>query len=271
MQNTKRNHPKSTLVIATYNWAEALELQLLSLTRQSSVPDEIRIADDGSDERTKEVIDRLKKQISCPVVHHWHPNKGYHKTIAVNKAVNAAKGDYIIQIDHDVILHRHFIKDHLNWARPDCFVCGRRVKLSEKVTNKLLNSKKVNFTPFYIFHGAKGAHNMFRFLPLRNYFDKIDGNPWNILGCNMAYWKKDFMEVNGYDNDISGWGHDDTEFISRIVNTGVKKRALKFAAIQYHLHHKESDKEFQSRHYKMIKKNLEDKITWCENGARETL
>ena len=117
MQNTKSNHPKATLLISTFNWPEALELQLLSLTRQSRFPHEIRIADDGSDERTKEVIDRLKKQIPCPLVHHWHPNTGYHRTIAVNKAVIASTGDYIIQVDHDVILHKHFIKDRKRYQR----------------------------------------------------------------------------------------------------------------------------------------------------------
>ncbi|MDN5216908.1 glycosyltransferase family 2 protein [Fulvivirgaceae bacterium BMA12] len=271
MQNTKSNSPKVTLLISTYNWAEALELQLMSLTRQSTVPDEIRIADDGSDERTKEVIDRLKKKISCPVIHQWHPDTGYHKTIAANKAVYAAEGDYIIQIDHDVILHKHFIKDHLNWARPNFFVCGRRAKLSKEVTNKLLKRKKVKFNPFYVLRGAEGAHNLIRFLPLRNYFDKTDSNPWNILGCNLAYWKKDFLAVNGYHNDIAGWGHDDTELMSRMVNTGIKKRELKFAAVQYHLHHKQSDKGLQSKHYKMIKRNIQDKIVWCENGIKEAL
>lgn len=271
MQNAKSNHPKTTLLIATYNWAEALELQLMSLTRQSRPPDEIRIADDGSDERTKEVIDRWKKQIPCPVVHHWHPNTGYHKTIAVNKAVHASAGDYIIQIDHDVILHKHFIKDHLNWARPDCFVAGRRVKLSDDVTKKLLKNKKASVSLFHVLDGAEGPHNMLRFFPFRNYFDKTNSSPWNILGCNLAYWKKHFFAVNGYHNDFTGWGHDDTEFLSRVINTGVKKRELRFAAVQYHLHHKQSSKARQSKHYQIIKKNVQEKITWCENGMKEAL
>lgn len=39
---------KVSLVISTYNWKEALCLCLLSVTRQTVIPTEVIIADDGS-------------------------------------------------------------------------------------------------------------------------------------------------------------------------------------------------------------------------------
>ena len=50
---------KTSLIIATYNWPKALELVLLSVLKQSHLPDEIIIADDGSTDATKEMIDSL--------------------------------------------------------------------------------------------------------------------------------------------------------------------------------------------------------------------
>ena len=38
---------KVSLVISTYNWKEALGLCLLSVTRQTVIPTEVIIADDG--------------------------------------------------------------------------------------------------------------------------------------------------------------------------------------------------------------------------------
>ncbi len=39
---------KVSLVISTYNWKEALKLCLLSVTKQTLIPTEVIIADDGS-------------------------------------------------------------------------------------------------------------------------------------------------------------------------------------------------------------------------------
>ena len=44
--------PKSSLIISTYNWPEALRLCLLSVMEQSVLPDEVIIADDGSTGQT---------------------------------------------------------------------------------------------------------------------------------------------------------------------------------------------------------------------------
>ena len=45
---------KLTLIITTYNWPESLLLVIESVKHQSIIPDEIIIADDGSDESTRQ-------------------------------------------------------------------------------------------------------------------------------------------------------------------------------------------------------------------------
>ena len=49
-----------SLVITTYNWKEALELVLLSVLKQTVLPNEFIIADDGSRDDTQELINHLK-------------------------------------------------------------------------------------------------------------------------------------------------------------------------------------------------------------------
>ena len=53
-----------SLIIATYNWPEALRLCLKSILKQTILPTEIIIADDGSDERTAKLIHDFAQKVS---------------------------------------------------------------------------------------------------------------------------------------------------------------------------------------------------------------
>ena len=55
---------KITLLIATYNWPEALNLCLSSLLKQTVMPSEVVIADDGSREDTRALIDSFREKLS---------------------------------------------------------------------------------------------------------------------------------------------------------------------------------------------------------------
>ena len=67
--------PTCTLVTPTYNWPEALELLLLSILNQSVLPNEVIIADDGSGDDTKQLIEDFQKKFPIPLVHIWHEDK----------------------------------------------------------------------------------------------------------------------------------------------------------------------------------------------------
>ena len=127
---------KVTLLIITYNWPEALRMVLESAMHQSKMPDEIVIGDDGSTAETKLLIESYAKSSPVPVVHVWQEDKGFRRTVILNKAIAKATGDYIIQVDGDVILDSHFVADHLEVAQKGCFVCGSRVRLEASVSKR---------------------------------------------------------------------------------------------------------------------------------------
>src|SRR5687767_6249148 len=112
----------TSLSIATYNWPSALELSLQSVLAQSVLPAEILIADDGSGEDTRRLIERYQVNFPVPLIHVWQPDEGFQLARIRNKAISVSKGDYILQIDGDVILHPQFIKDHIRFARRNCYV-----------------------------------------------------------------------------------------------------------------------------------------------------
>ena len=58
-----------SLIIATYNWHQALELVLLSVSKQTILPDEIIIADDGSNKETKNLVEKYQKKLKITIKH----------------------------------------------------------------------------------------------------------------------------------------------------------------------------------------------------------
>ncbi|HHB51734.1 MAG TPA: glycosyltransferase, partial [Saprospiraceae bacterium] len=236
---------KSSLIIATYNWKDALELVLKSVLLQSKMPYEVIIADDGSKEDTRQLIEHYKNQFPIPLRHIWHEDKGFRLSEIRNKAINAAKGNYIIQIDGDTILHKHFIKDHEKFAKKGQFISGSRVLLCEDFSKKILQSKKFKFNIFS--KHVKNKHYHLRLPLLAKFLAKPTHDVHKVItsvrGCNMSFWKDDLLEINGYNEDMTGWGREDSEISARLINLGLSQINLKFRAIQYHIYNPESSRD----------------------------
>ena len=127
---------KLALLISTYNRPDALELCLKSILNQVVLPDEILVADDGSTIETKKVIDAFNLRSTIKLKHIWHEDNGFQLAKIRNKAIIASCSDYIVQIDGDLILHKYFIKDHLDFCRPGTFVRASRTYLNEDITQE---------------------------------------------------------------------------------------------------------------------------------------
>ena len=134
------------ILIATYNWPQALQQTLMSVANQTIQPNEVLIADDGSDERTSKLIQAFKlHHPNLNIIHVWHEDNGFRLAAIRNKSIRMAQSDYIIQIDGDIILDQHFIADHLSLKEKGFFVTGSRLLLGKKITDELLDSEKINF------------------------------------------------------------------------------------------------------------------------------
>jgi len=105
--------PTCSLITPTYNWPEALELLLLSVMNQTVLPNEVIIADDGSGKDTRHLIETFQKKFPVPLIHIWHEDIKNRKPKIMNQAIAAAKYDYIVEIDGDIIMNKHFVEDHL--------------------------------------------------------------------------------------------------------------------------------------------------------------
>jgi glycosyltransferase involved in cell wall biosynthesis len=254
---------KTALIISTYNWPEALELSLKSVLNQHVLPDEIIVADDGSGEETGKLIQQFSKSISIPVKHVWQEDRGFRLSRIRNLAIKKSDCDYLIFTDGDIILHRNFVKDHIKTRRPHKFVTGSRVLLSKKESCKRIKNGITDFN--FPFFSAKNRINAIRCKILSMLFSKTDNVIYNVRGCNMAFWKSDLVEVNGFDEQFSGWGREDSDIVFRLLKSGKTKFRLKFGAVQYHLFHKEYDRS------SIIKNNRILSETISQNRVRAVI
>lgn len=255
-----------SLLISTYNWKEALSLCLYSVFAQTVKPAEILIADDGSREDTRQLIDEMREKTDIPIVRVWHEDKGFRLSAIRNRSIEKAKGDYIIQIDGDIILDRHFIADHLELAEKGYFVCGSRVLLGKMSTTRLL--KGVEKYPALLKQNLRFVLNAFRSRVLRRYLANryAKRTMLRIRGCNMAFWKEDLVHVNGYNESLEMWGQEDVEISYRLIHAGIQKKQLKMGGVQFHLYHKFASRENLEYHEQVLRKVIEERIVWCENG-----
>lgn len=255
---------KVSLVISTYNWPEALNLVLKSVLHQKQMPWEVIVADDGSGEETRNLINSWQTKFPTKLKHVWIPDEGFRRSKVLNQAYAEADGDYLIQCDGDSMIHPKFVLDHQKFAKPNTFLQGSRVFLLPETSKLAFEKEKVEFSWSHkgIVNRLNGMH-----IPwMQKLLDKPEFNISSTRGSNMSFWKKDLVAVNGYNEALEGWGREDSELAARLVHSGIKRRKLKFGGIQYHLYHKEEPRDRLTANDAILAEVLEKKIKRCTHG-----
>lgn len=259
----------TALLISTYNWPEALELVLKSALVQSIHSTEIIIADDGSKEDTKLLIEQFRQKTNIPIHHIWQEDFGFRKSKILNKAIAQTTADYIIQVDGDCIMHENFVEDHLKAAQNEVYIYGSRVNILPDFVADVFVKKQINFNFF-----SKQIKNKTRSLriPFLSEFYKIhDGISKKFRGCNVSYWRNDFIAVNGYNENFEGWGREDSDLAIRMGNNGVKAKRIRYAGIVFHIHHKINSKDNFELNDKIQSETIANKTVRIQNGVDKYL
>ena len=252
-----------SLIVTTYNWKEALAVVLRSIMAQTVMPCEVIIADDGSRDDTRILIEEYARNFPVPLIHSWQPDDGFRLAMSRNRAISKVKGDYIIIIDGDILIKPDFIESHRAAAKPGFFVQGGRVIMWEALSAKL----KQNFEiPHFFTKGLRNRHNTLSSPVLSRIFSKVWNSDKSTRGCNIAFWKDDIDAVNGYNEAFEGWGREDSEMVIRMLNHGVQRFYLKFAGVGFHLYHKENTRASLSQNDAILQNTIDQKLTRCELG-----
>lgn len=262
-----------SLIITTYNRPDALQLVLDTIAVQTHMPTEVLIADDGSRDETRNLIEAYAKSAPTEVRHVWQPDDGFRISRIRNLGIADSKCDYIIFIDGDIVMHPQFVEGHMRSKKPNQFIQGSRVLLSDELTSKAIESRKKDFS--LMESGITNRLNAISSKPLSSIFSTKVSHLKSIRGCNFSAWRQDLIDVNGYNEDFEGWGKEDSELVARLFNKGLKRLNLKFAAVGYHLHHAQSNKkaysEVLARNEAMYAKSRDEGVVVCDNGLRQHL
>jgi glycosyltransferase involved in cell wall biosynthesis len=266
-----------SVIISTYNSPEWLTKVLYGYNTQSYRNFEVIIADDGSDERTKKCIEEIQKEVFFPILHVWHEDNGFQKTVILNKAIQKVSTDYILMTDGDCIPREDFVEQHVKFREEGYFISGGYYKLPMDLSNRIDKDSIYSGLCFEMEwlkeFGVKVSfkNNKISSTGLKSWFLNFvtpTTPSWN--GHNSSGWKKDFLEVNGFDERMQ-YGGEDREFGERLVNKGIKPKQIRYSTVCLHLDH--------ARGYvkpEMIEKNLQirketkaSRKVWTEFGIKK--
>lgn len=278
-----------SLIISFYNKMDLLLYVFAALERQTFKDFEVVIADDGSNPEVVQKINDIKSDYFFPIKHVWHEDEGWQKNKALNNAIVASEGEYLVFIDGDCIPHPRFLQEHFENRAAKRVISGRRVLLTEKISNKLTIKKIQNgyldyrvLFPLLIETFLRGKktdlENMIRIKNklLRKLF--IKEKIRNVIGCNFSAWKKDIVQINGFDERYRhpGFG-EDCDLDERLRRTGIFPCSLKHLITEYHYFHKHFDTLYEpNMHLWNEKKRNNETYTIYgilkegENGKKET-
>jgi glycosyltransferase involved in cell wall biosynthesis len=205
---------------------------------------EIIIADDGSREATKNLIDKLRTEIDIPIIHVWQEDNGFQKSQILNKAILASTSDYLIFTDGDCIPRKDFVEVHDKFREKGYFLSGGYFKLPMDISKLISKDDIINQRCFDLnwlkANGLPSSFKNIKFLAsglgskILNFVTPTNAS-WN--GHNSSGWKQDLMEVNGFNQEMQ-YGGQDRELGERLFNKGLKSKQIRYSAICVHLDHK---------------------------------
>lgn len=230
---------RASVVITTYNWPQALQRALEALARQRTLPCEVIVADDGSREDTRALIQAIARNYPVPLRHSWIEDRGFRVALARNRAIAASNGNYVLLLDGDMLAHPLFVADHLRAAQRGSFVQGMRVLTDAEGSARLLAGETAALGFFD--RGLKRRRHTLRIPPLAMLSLRLSRgqNDRAIKTCNQGWWRDDLIALNGFDERFEGWGREDKDLAVRAFHAGLQRRSLRFAGLATHLYHRE--------------------------------
>lgn len=239
--------PLCTLIISVYKNTRFLGCVLDSLAFQTEQRFEIIISEDGDSEEMRTFL--KGRSFQNPWQHLTQKDDGWRKNRALNNAIRAAHTAHLIFIDGDCVLHPRFIEMHVRFFEPDKILAGKRVMLSERLSNRIIDCpKKIKglqpsvWAALLWHRGTERAEEgiflspdgPLGFIPRKRKLEYL-------TGCNMSFSRQAIESINGFDEDYvkPAYG-EDTDLVWRFKMAGYRFVSLRNMAVQYHLWHKKA-------------------------------
>lgn len=210
-------NPVVSVVIPTFNRRETLETVLPLLARQTLPADqyELLLCDSGSTDGTKELI----ADLNLPNLRHICPAENRGRSGARNAGIRAARGEFVMFTDADILPSPDLLSEHLRLhrSRPHCAVVGLEVQV-----DTVAEYEQVRDNPY-----DKGRHMHGR--------DDKEMSWLFFLTGNASAPRQALLDVGLFDENFTVYGHEDLELGYRLQKAGYTI-LYNARAVNYHWH-----------------------------------
>lgn len=186
----KDTTPLVSVIIPCYNDGKYINEAVSSIYNQDYENLEIIIIDDGSDDNTKRILEGINKE-NLQIIS--QENAG--PSVARNRGINIAKGDYILTLDADDYFDSTFVSKAMGILKKNSKIglvsCWLNIFIDKKIIGKF-HHKGGNSDSLIFTNGAIG---------------------------NALFRKQCWVDVNGYD-ELMRTGFEDWDFNISIVKEG---------------------------------------------------
>ncbi|MCZ1264752.1 glycosyltransferase family 2 protein [Paenibacillus tundrae] len=249
-----------SIVITTKNKAEYLDMTLYCLILQTYRNFEVIIVDDGSLDRTEDVVEKWSKLLLNPIK--------YIKNItsmgagsARNIALKEVNSDYVLFLDDDRLLDVNGVGEHVraNSDHPNSFICGNRWELYSGMTKSSRDFLYKIIDERQLIRYRKHIEPMPRVMSKA--FEEL-GQEWPlkwflILTGNLSVPMSILDKLNGFDGSLERL--EDLEMGYRAYDLGCDIR-FTVSIESYHLAHPRD-------HYNVIMTKVYRKLKSKHSGS----
>lgn len=237
------NTDKVTVVLSTYNHPVWLRKVLWGYEKQHHANIEIIVADDGSRDETRSMINRVREESGMDIKHVWHPDEGFAKCKILNRAIEAASTDYMIFSDGDCVPRGDFVSHHVASRVAGRFLSGGYYKLpmplSGAISEQQIKSGEAFELKFLWRGGVRPSLKDLRVVARGRGASVLNAitttkPTWN--GNNSSGWTDDLKRAGGFDERMR-YGGQDREFGQRLENAGVTGIHVRYQTLLLHLDH----------------------------------
>ncbi|HXG60089.1 MAG TPA: glycosyltransferase [Planctomycetota bacterium] len=227
--------PRVSVILSIFDQPNAFRFSLIGYRRQTFPDFELVVADDGSDEETRALVDEFRRSSPFPIKHVWQENRGYRRARIANRAVLESEGSILLLSDGDCIPHRDFVRAHAEGCPPGGFAVGGYVRLSAE-QSRTLTPENVAAGDFERFCTWRDLWR-FRLTHWKNLWGILRGDPRKpkVYGCNLSVDRGVYYAVNGYDENFDGFGREDSDLRNRLRRHGARPVSLWGRAWVYHV------------------------------------
>ncbi len=265
-----------SVIVSTYQSPQWLEKVLWGYLAQTHRDFELLIADDGSTDETVRTIGGCARE-GMPIRHVWQRDDGFRKSRILNKAIVAAREEYLVFSDGDCIPRADFLAVHAARARRGRFLSGGYVKLpmeaSRAITRDDVEAGRAFSVRWIRDRGARSYRRTAKLavpsLATRAADLLTTTRPtWN--GHNASGWRRDIVGVNGFDERM-GYGGQDRELGERLRNAGVRGHGVRYRALCVHLDHGRAyaHDESMRRNREIRRRTRSERATWTPFGIEK--